>query len=58
MPIHPLHLILWTFRRNENDVINLYNSLSKIMQLATGGDMLNFGHWDGASDPMAAQRSM
>jgi len=38
-------MILWTFRRNENDVVNLYNALSPVMQLATGGSMLNFGHW-------------
>ena len=39
-------MILWTLRRNENDVVNLYNKLSPVMQLATGGNMLNFGHWD------------
>ena len=38
-------MILWTFRRNENDVVNLYNTLSPVMQLATGGNMLNFGYW-------------
>jgi len=30
-------MALWTFRRNENDVVNLYNTLSPVMQLATGG---------------------
>jgi cyclopropane fatty-acyl-phospholipid synthase-like methyltransferase len=25
--------------------VNLYNTLSPVMQLATGGDMLNFGYW-------------
>ena len=38
-------MFLWTFRRNENDVVNLYNTLSPVMQLATGGNMLNFGYW-------------
>ena len=38
-------MVLWTFRRNENDVVNLYNTLSPVMQLATGGNMLNFGYW-------------
>jgi len=38
-------MALWIFRRNENDVVNLYNTLSPVMQLATGGDMLNFGYW-------------
>lgn len=28
------------------------------MQLATGGDMLNFGYWDLASDPVAAQNNL
>jgi hypothetical protein len=53
--INPLHVVLWTFRRNEHDIINLYNFLSPVMQLVTGGDMLNFGYWNGrASDPVAA----
>jgi ubiquinone/menaquinone biosynthesis C-methylase UbiE len=56
--INPLQAILWTFRRNENDVVNLYNSLSPVMQLTTGGDMLNFGYWDGARTPAAAQRNL
>jgi len=45
---------LWTFRRNENDVVNIYNTLSPAMQLATGGNMLNFGLWD-ESDVSAAK---
>lgn len=56
--INPLQVILWTFRRNERDVINLYNSLSPVMRLATGGDMLNFGYWDGVNDPISAQRNL
>ena len=45
---------MWTFRRNENDVVNIYNTLSPAMQLATGGNMLNFGLWD-KSDVSAAK---
>ena len=45
---------MWTFRRNENDVVNIYNTLSPAMQLATGGNMLNFGLWD-KSDMSAAK---
>ena len=45
---------MWTFRRNENDVVNIYNTLSPVMQLATGGNMLNFGLWD-ESDMSAAK---
>jgi len=49
----------WTFRRNEKDVINLYDSLSDIMRLATGGDMLNFGYWDNEiSLPILAQKKL
>lgn len=57
--INPLQVALWTFRRNEHDVINLYNALSPVMRLATGGDMLNFGYWNGsASGPLKAQNDM
>lgn len=56
--INPLQIVLWTFRRNEHDVVNLYNSLSQVMQLATGGDMLNFGYWDGTLDPVVAQDNL
>ena len=49
----------WTFRRNENDVVNLYNTLSPVMQLATGGDMLNFGYWDADdTSPLTAQNRL
>jgi len=52
-------MILWTFRRNENDVVNLYNTLSPVMQLATGGDMLNFGYWeDNDMSPITAQNRL
>jgi ubiquinone/menaquinone biosynthesis C-methylase UbiE len=56
--VNPLQVILWTFRRSERDVVNLYNSLSPVMQLATGGDMLNFGYWKDTSDPVAAQNNL
>lgn len=57
--INPLDVFLWTVRRNEKDVVNLYNSLSPVMQLATGGTMLNFGYWTGnASEPVSAQENL
>ena len=57
--INPLNVFLWTLRRNEKDVVNLYNTLSPIMQLATGGSMLNFGYWDDEnSDPISAQENL
>lgn len=58
MQINPLQVVLWSFRRRENDVVNLYNSLTGVMQLATGGHMLNFGYWEGADTPISAQRRM
>jgi len=57
--INPLDVFLWSVRKNEKDVINLYDSLSPIMQLATGGSMLNFGYWTkNTIDPITAQRNM
>jgi len=57
--INPLETILWTFRRNENDVVNLYNTLSPVMQLATGGSMLNFGYWcNDDTSPIVAQNRL
>ena len=59
MPINIFEMLLWTFRRNENDVVNLYDSLSPIMQLSTDGDMLNFGYWDDSADkPVEAQKNL
>jgi len=57
--INPIDLFLWTFRRNEKDVVNLYNSLSPVMQSATGGSMLNFGYWSSQhSEPISAQNNL
>jgi len=57
--INLLDLFFWTFRRNEKDTVNLYNTLSPVMQLATGGNMLNFGYWDEKHcDPLSAQDNL
>lgn len=56
--VNPLKLFLWTFRRSPGDVIDLYNTLSPVMQLATGGSMLNFGYWNGAIDALEAQEKL
>jgi len=57
--INPFDVFLWTFRKNEKDVINLYNTLSPVMQLATGGSMLNFGYWSpNHTDPISAQNNL
>jgi ubiquinone/menaquinone biosynthesis C-methylase UbiE len=50
---------LWTFRRNEKDVIKLYDSLSDLMHVTTSGDMLNFGYWEKEKTlPLEAQKNM
>ena len=57
--INPFDVFLWTFRRNEKDTVNLYNTLSPVMQLATGGTMLNFGYWTSDySEPIPAQENL
>ena len=57
--INPFDVFFWTFRRNEKDVINLYSTLSPVMQLATGGSMLNFGLWSSKyTDPISAQNNL
>jgi len=57
--INPLDVLLWTLRRNEKDVINLYDSLSPVMQVATGGSMLNFGYWtEKIKEPILAQKNL
>lgn len=57
--INPLDVFFWTVRKNEKDVVHLYNSLSPIMQLATGGSMLNFGYWiENTIEPVSAQENL
>ena len=57
--INPIDLLLWTFRRNENDVVKLYDALSPIMEVSTGGDILNFGYWDDSTlHPVDAQKRL
>jgi ubiquinone/menaquinone biosynthesis C-methylase UbiE len=57
--INPLDVLFWTLRRNEKDVINLYDSLSPVMQVATGGSMLNFGYWtEKIKEPILAQKNL
>ena len=57
--INPIQVLLWAFRRNEKDVINLYSALSQVMQLATKGNMLNFGYWsENTKNPLDAQNKL
>ncbi len=56
---NPVNVVLWTLRRKENDVVNLYNYLSELMQISTGGDFLNFGYWDDTTkDPLTSQKNL
>jgi ubiquinone/menaquinone biosynthesis C-methylase UbiE len=57
--INPINALLWAIRRNQRDVINLYNSLSPLMSITTGSYMLNFGYWsDGITNPVEAQEHL
>lgn len=50
---------MWTLRRSESDVVNLYNYLSGLMQISTGGNFLNFGYWDDTTkNPVDAQSNL
>jgi len=57
--INPLDLFSGLFEEMKKNVVNLYNALSPVMQLATGGSMLNFGYWDDENkDPVSAQENL
>ena len=60
-----LQSLLWIIRHNEVDTINLYNSITPFVQVATGGNsnMLNFGYWSQNKktmdmNPLRAQREL
>jgi cyclopropane fatty-acyl-phospholipid synthase-like methyltransferase len=56
---NPLNPFLWSYRRNEHDIIKLYNFLSGLMYITTNGYFLNFGFWsDGIKTPIQAQRNL
>jgi cyclopropane fatty-acyl-phospholipid synthase-like methyltransferase len=56
---NPIKVILWTLRRKENDVVNLYDYLAGVMQASTGGNFLNFGYWEeNTSSPLEAQENL
>jgi cyclopropane fatty-acyl-phospholipid synthase-like methyltransferase len=57
--LNPLDIIMWTIRRNEHDIVNMYDSLSPMMQITTDGDMLNFGYWNkDSTTPLSAQNRL
>ena len=52
-------IFMWTVRRSENDIVNMYDTLSPMMQVTTNGEMLNFGHWDkDSTTPLSAQNHL
>ncbi|MDE1728115.1 class I SAM-dependent methyltransferase [Candidatus Nitrosotalea okcheonensis] len=56
---NPMDVILWTLRRGEGDIVNMYNYLSELMQISTGRNFLNFGYWDNATkSPADAQTNL
>jgi len=57
--LNPISAFLWGLRRNHRDVINLYSSLSPLMSITTGSNMLNFGFWsNGIDNPLQAQENL
>ena len=49
-------IILSIIRRNERDVVNVYDTFSNLMKIATGGKLLNFGYWtNDITNPLQAQ---
>ncbi len=57
--INPIEILFWNIRRNEKDVISVYDKLAPIMQLGTDSNMLNFGLWDkDPKEPLEAQKRM
>lgn len=52
--------LLWILRRNEHDVVDLYNFMTRYVQLSTGTHMLNFGFWQSekTDDLQKAQQNL
>ncbi len=49
-------IILSIIRRNEHDIVNVYDTFSNLMRIATGGRLLNFGYWTkDITNPLQAQ---
>lgn len=55
--INPLDAFLWSIRRNQKDVIRLYDTLAPLMRITSdGSNMLNFGYWTNEiKNPIDAQ---
>ena len=58
MLLNSLKSILWINRRDEKDVVDIYNSLTPFVRLALAdpnNNMLNFGYWTHTTSPLQAQ---
>jgi ubiquinone/menaquinone biosynthesis C-methylase UbiE len=57
-----LKSLLWITRRNESDIVDLYNSITPFVKIAINNkrsDALNFGYWtQNTPDPLKAQEEM
>ena len=54
-----LSCLLWICRRNEDDIISIYNLLTPYVRLVTNCNMLNFGYWNAdTEDLFSAQRNL
>lgn len=52
-------IFLTIIKKNEKNVVSIYDTFSKLMQITTGGNMLNFGYWDSDTpDPLKAQQKL
>jgi SAM-dependent methyltransferase len=51
--------LLSLMRRNDKDVMKIYNIFSDLMKITTGGNLLNFGFWDNqVNHPFDAQMKL
>jgi SAM-dependent methyltransferase len=69
-PLNVLRSVLWILRRNENDIVNLYNSATPFIEAIIReiiartkeenmSTMLNFGYWtQSTKNPLEAQQQL
>jgi ubiquinone/menaquinone biosynthesis C-methylase UbiE len=58
--LNPLNILLWFFRRQEQDVANFYRLVTPYVEFATGTNTLNFGYWnvEKIKDLVQAQKNL
>ena len=51
-----LRYLFWILRGSGTDIVNIYNSVTPVIELANGGKTLNRGYWNNnAKNPLQAQ---